>query len=110
MVISFRVVSFQVRPELRLRSISQFKRRSSLEQLVGSSRSPERPIDIYKLKRYIINLDYIACLHMSIQQSVWIGFSMSIGTFKQFFPSLRVEEPIPDSFKPIDIVDRFSIG
>lgn len=110
MVISFRVVSFQVRPELRLRSISQFKRRSSLEQLVGSSRRPERSIDICNLNAYTINLDLIICLYASIQRSVWIGFSMSVGTFKQFFPSLRVEEPIPDSFKPIDIVDRFSIG
>jgi hypothetical protein len=50
------------------------------------------------------------CLYASIQRSVGIGFSMSVGTFDQFLPSLRVEDPIVDSIKPIDIVDRFSIG
>lgn len=35
---------------------------------------------------------------------------MSAGTFNQFLPSLRVEEPIQDSLKPIDIDDCFLIG
>lgn len=110
MVISVRVAIFNVRPELRLRSITQFKRRSSLEQRLGSRRRPDRSIDLNYSKACLIDLILMKCLYASIQRSVGIGFSMSVGTFDQFLPSLRVEDPIVDSIKPIDIVDRFSIG